>query len=168
MASKKRAPRKLSVRTPTKRKGHPQTNPNSLANLAPAWKKGDPSPNPTGRPKLLGESYKAWLEKVPEGFDKDGKPRNPDRETNATLVARAIGLAALQGDVSAAKEIRAATEGEKITLATWQTEIVDALERGALTAQQVIDELGMDDARAILIAAGQIVVSQSSNDAAKP
>lgn len=108
MASKNA--RSASVRTPTKlkRKGHPQTNPNSLANLKPPWRAGDPSPNPSGKPKLLGESYKDWLAKVNEN--------DPAQRTNAELGAMAIGLEMLKGDVSAAREIRSATEGEKLAV----------------------------------------------------
>lgn len=104
MAKSKVKQPKLSVRTPTK-KGHPQTNPNSLANLKPPWKAGDPSPNPSGRPKLLGESYREWLGKV-----------NAQGITNAEEVALAMGSEAMKGDVSAAKEIRSATEGDRLEL----------------------------------------------------
>jgi hypothetical protein len=103
MASKRktanRAPRK-SVRTPNANKRG--TNPKSLANLAPPFPKGV-SGNPGGRPKLVGESYKEWLAtETAEGL------------TNAQALALAIGAAALEGDVSAAREIRAATEGEQV------------------------------------------------------
>ncbi|MBA2704912.1 MAG: hypothetical protein H0U60_13805 [Blastocatellia bacterium] len=107
MASKtsKNTARNPSVRTPTK-KGHPQTNPNSLANLKPPWKAGDPSPNPSGKPKLLGDSYKEWLATV---NDKD-----PQGRTNAQLGALSMGMSMLRGEVAAAREIRTATEGENI------------------------------------------------------
>ena len=139
MASKKT--RRLGQNTESKR----GKNPKSLENLAPPFPKGV-SGNPGGRPKLLGESYRDWLAKI-----------NSEGMTNAEAVALAMGVQAIKGDVSAAREIRAATEGDKITLATWQTEIIEALKVGKLTAQQVLDELGMDDARAILVAAGQTV-----------
>ena len=127
------------------------TNPASLANLHP-FPKGV-SGNPSGRPKLLGESYKAMLARVNE--------KDADKRTNAELIANAALVAALGGDVSAMREIRAATEGEKITLTSWQSEIVDALKKGNLTPQQVIDEIGIDDARAILVAAGTVVISSA-------
>ena len=56
------------------------------------------SGNPSGRPKLLGESYKAWLAKI-----------NAEGITNAEAVALAMGLEAMKGDVGAAREIRSAT-----------------------------------------------------------
>ncbi len=104
MATKKKKTKPVkSVVTPTKkRKGRPQTNQKSLANLKPPWKPGDPSPNPSGRPKLLGESYKEWLAAV-----------NKDGLTNAQSIAISIGLSALAGEVGAAREIRSATEEEK-------------------------------------------------------
>lgn len=61
------------------------------------------SGNPSGRPKLLGESYRDWLAKL-----------NANGMTNAEAVALAMGIEAMKGDVSAAREIRAATEGEKL------------------------------------------------------
>lgn len=97
--------RKKSVRTPKKQGDKRGTNPNSLANLKPPWQPGDPSPNPSGRPKLLGESYRDWLAKL-----------NASGITNAEAVALAMGIEALKGDVSAAREIRAATEGDHLEL----------------------------------------------------
>ena len=102
------ASKKTSVRTPTKKRGHPQTNPASLANLKPPWRAGDPSPNPSGRPKLLGDSYKAMLARVNE--------TDPQKRTNAELIANAALVAALGGDVSAMREIRSATEGDAVTV----------------------------------------------------
>ena len=144
------ASKKTSVRTPKsdKRGKHP----NSRANLAPPFPKGV-SGNPGGRPKLLGDSYKAMLARVNES--------DPHGRTNAELIANAALVAALGGDVSAMREIRSATEGEKITLNSWQSEIVDALKKGHLTPQQVIDEIGIDDARPILIATGTVIISSA-------
>ena len=147
------ASKKTSVRTPKRAGDKRGKNPASLANLKPPWRAGDPSPNPSGRPKLLGDSYKAMLARVNE--------QDPEKRTNAELIANAALVAALGGDVSAMREIRAATEGEKITLTSWQSEIVDALKKGNLTPQQVIDEIGIDDARAILVAAGTVVISSA-------
>ena len=93
------------MKTPKKEGDKRGTNPNSLANLKEPWRPGDPSPNPGGRPKLLGESYKEWLAKT-----------NAQGMTNAEAVALAMGLEAIKGDVSAAREIRAATEGDKLEL----------------------------------------------------
>lgn len=107
------------------------------------------SGNPGGRPKLLGESYKAMLAKVNEN--------DPLGRTNAEIIADALKLEAFKGDVGAAREIRSATEGDKLTLATWQTELVDALKQGKLTPEDVISELGIDEGRAILVAAGKAI-----------
>ena len=94
-----------SVRTPKsdKRGKHP----NSRANLAPPFPKGV-SGNPGGRPKLLGDSYKAMLARVNE--------TDPQKRTNAELIANAALVAALGGDVSAMREIRSATEGDAVTV----------------------------------------------------
>ena len=97
------ASKKTSVRTPKsdKRGKHP----NSRANLAPPFPKGV-SGNPGGRPRLLGDSYKAMLARVNES--------DPQGRTNAELIANAALIAALGGDVSAMREIRSATEGEQL------------------------------------------------------
>lgn len=134
---------KQSLRTVKKqRKADDQRgkNPASLANLQP-FPKGV-SGNPSGRPKLLGESYKAWLEKIAAGTD----------ETNAELVARALGLQAIKGDVSAAREIRAATEGERIR--TWRDDVIDLLKAGKVTPADVEKEIGTELASELFIAAG--------------
>lgn len=60
--------------------------------------------NPGGKPKLLSEAYRQWLECV----DEDGV-------SNAAKVAAAMGTNAAIGEVQAAKELRQATEGDKIT-----------------------------------------------------
>lgn len=136
--------RKNSVRTPKRAGDRRGTHPASLANLKPPWKAGDPSPNPSGRPKILGESYKAMLARVNES--------DPFRRTNAELIAESMKLAALQGDVSAAREIRAATEGER--LRTWRDEVIDLLKARAVTPQEVIEEVGEELARELFVAAG--------------
>jgi len=41
-----------------------------------------------------------------------------------------------------------------VQMQSWQDEVVALLKEGQLTAQEVIDELGLDDARQLLIAAG--------------
>jgi hypothetical protein len=151
-------PVKKSVTTPKKGIDRRGKNPKSLSNLRPPWKAGDPSPNPAGRPKLLGESYKAWL----GGMNDSGI-------TNAEAVAIAMGRQALQGDVQAAREIRSATEGDKIKLLTWQNELAELLKEGKLTPADLIAELGIDDARSILVAAGQAIpesVSEQGNTGA--
>ena len=64
------------------------------------------SPNPGGRPKALGEAYRKWLEVVDE---KSGL-------SFVELVAQTLGNQAIAGDIAAAREMRQATEGDKVTL----------------------------------------------------
>ena len=138
------ASKKTSVRTPKRAGDKRGKNPASLANLKPPWRAGDPSPNPSGRPKLLGDSYKAMLARVNES--------DPHGRTNAELIANAALVAALGGDVSAMREIRSATEGERIR--TWRDEIIDALRDELITPEQVTNALGDELAGEIFIAAG--------------
>ena len=108
------------------------------------------SGNPGGRPKLLGESYRQMLARVDE--------HDKQQRTNAEIIADKLREVIVQkGDVGAAREIRSATEGDKLILATWQTEMVDALKQGQITAHDVIAELGREQAIPLLIAAGQAV-----------
>jgi hypothetical protein len=66
-----------------------------------AIKKGEVR-NPGGRPKLLSHAYLDWL-----------KSENDDGVTNASGVALALGQKAVEGDISAARELRQTTEGDK-------------------------------------------------------
>lgn len=68
-----------------------------------AIKKGEVR-NPGGRPKLVSGAYREWLE-----FEDD------KGVTNAAKVAFAMGVKAVEGDTSAAREIRQTTEGDKLT-----------------------------------------------------
>ena len=111
-------------------------NPASLANLKP-FEKGV-SGNPSGRPRLLGESYKAMLARVNE--------TDPQKRTNAELIANAALVAALGGDVSAMREIRAATEGEKTT--TLNIDVAN------LTDEQLERIARGEDARIVIASAG--------------
>lgn len=63
------------------------------------------SGNPGGRPKLLSGAYRAMLAEV--------NPRDSEGRTNAEIIAVAARVEALKGDVSAMREIRSATEGDK-------------------------------------------------------
>ena len=99
------------------------------------------SGNPGGRPRLLTEAYKEWLEEV----DAEGI-------TNARRVANAIGGAGAKGNVSAAGEIRKATEGERIR--TWRDEVIDLLRDGKVTLDDVKQDLGEDIASELTLAAG--------------
>lgn len=128
----------------TKRKGHSPTNGFKLGN---PWRfaKGK-SGNPGGRPKLLSEAYREWL-----------MAEDANGVTNASKIAINLGFRAAVGDVQSAKEIRSATEGDKLTLATWQTELVDAIKQGKLTAEDVIRELGREQGIPLIVAAGQAV-----------
>lgn len=64
------------------------------------------SGNPGGRPKLLSGAYRKMLAEV--------NPRDLEGRTNAELIAVAARTEALKGDVGAMREIRSATEGEKV------------------------------------------------------
>ncbi len=144
--------RRLTANSESKR----GKNPASLSNLKP-FKPGE-SGNPSGRPRLLGESYKAWLANI-----------NSQGITNAEAVALAMGLQAMKGDVGAAREIRSATEGDKLKLMTWQSEVAEAVKEGRLKPEDVVKELGIDGARDILVAAGAAIpasVAESAEPAA--
>lgn len=84
----------------------------------------DPRINLSGKPRLLGESYKEWLATINEN--------DPQKRTNAQLGAVAIGLEMLKGDVAAAREIRAATEGDRLELT--------GKDGGALIIRVIYDE----------------------------
>lgn len=101
--SKAKRPRKSQLTA--KKDDQRGKNPNSLANLEAHKFAPGQSGNPSGRPKLLGESYREWLAKL-----------NTNGMTNAEAVALAMGIEAMKGDVSAAREIRAATEGDTLNL----------------------------------------------------
>lgn len=139
-----RAAKKLPQNRQTKRRGNPNPLPppaeyqfKSRAELGGAL---DPRINVGGRPKLLGESYAAWLAKT-----------NPDGTSRAEAVALAMGMEAIKGNVRAAREMREATEGTRQV--GWQDRIIDALKSGALTVEDVRKELGAD-AESIIIASG--------------
>lgn len=127
----------------------------------------DPNINIGGRAKTLGTSYKQILEsRYPsERLTEQelelvaaytGHPDTPI--TYAEMIGLTLATIASMGDVRSATELRTATEGSRVNLATWQTEIIDALKNGNLSPEDLIRELGADDARAILIAAGIPIV----------
>jgi len=99
------------------------------------------SGNPGGRPKLLSDGYREWL----AAMDEHGI-------TNAAYVTLAVGDKALVGDDRAVREIRQATEGERIR--TWRDDVVDLLREGKVTPDDVISEFGADEAQPLIIAAG--------------
>lgn len=101
------------------------------------------SGNPGGRPKSLSGAYKKFLESVND--------EDPLKRTNAELIALALGLQALDGNVQAAREMRAATEGERIR--TWRDDVIDLLRNGEITPERLREELGDDEIVAELIAA---------------
>ena len=59
-----------------------------------------------------------------------------------------------KGDVGAAREIRAATEGEGIFLRTWRDDVIKFLQDGQVTPETVRLELGDEIAGELIIAAG--------------
>lgn len=89
--------------------------------------------NPGGRPKLVSEAYREWLEFA----DEQGV-------TNAAKLAFAQGAKAIAGDTAAAREIRQTTEGDKIA--------VD-LER--LTDEQLARLAAGESVRSVLANSGQ-------------
>lgn len=136
---KSKAHAENSVKKIVKRRGKPRGKPFEKGN-AFAYKPGV-SGNPGGRPKLLSDAYRRRLAEVNE---KTGL-------TYAETIAIAQVKNAAKGEVQAAKEIRAATEGTWIK--TWKDEIIDLLKSGAITAEQAREELG-DDADELVVAAG--------------
>jgi hypothetical protein len=117
-------------------------NPNSLANLEAHQFKPGQSGNITGRPKLLGESYKHWLSED-----------NGEGITNAEAVARAMGLEAMKGDVGAAREIRSATEGDKFTG-----------DINVTRREKNADEMSDDELATIAVATGHTATSGPGTD----
>ena len=101
------------------------------------------SGNPGGRPKRVTDAYREWLEQVNE---------QAGGLTNAQLLARSMGIESLKGNVSAAGEIRKATEGERIR--TWRDEVIDLLRDGKITLDDVKQDLGEDIASELTLAAG--------------
>ena len=100
-------------------KGKPRGKPNPQ-NLTP-WPPGV-SGNPAGRPPdLLSVAYRGWLKRKPRAaaIKALGLALGDDIPvTNAEAAAEAIGMAGISGDVGAAKEIRQATEGDKVRIET--------------------------------------------------
>ena len=114
------------------------------------------SGNPSGRPKLLSSAYKDMLgELVPDDVLTDEEKGKGI--IYAELIARTQGQQAIEGSVQAAREIRSATEGERIR--TWRDDILDLIRSGALTQQEVIDELGEEVATELIIA-GRLLVDE--------
>jgi len=105
------------------------------------WPKGT-SGNPGGRPKGLSDAYRQWLELPAQ--------ENPDL-TNAQAIAAMQVYRAKYGDVTAAKEIRQATEGDRLT--TWKDEVIALLRSGAISVTDVLEEFP-DDGQQLVVAAG--------------
>lgn len=128
-------------------------NPASLANLKP-FEPGH-SGNPGGRPKVLSEAYRAKLARI--------VPDDPEGRTYAEVMADSIALEVIKGDVAAAREIRSATEGDKVVFEdAWKREVIELLKAGRISPQDVIEALGIDDARSIIIAAGAAIPASAS------
>lgn len=153
-STSKRASGKKRAKLPgirQKRGGNPHPNPPPIEHQ---FKPGQ-SGNPTGRPKLLGEAYKAKLARAVPG-DEEGR-------TYAEVMADAIALEVIKGDVAAAREIRSATEGDRVVFEdAWKSEIVEHLKAGHISPQDVIEAIGLDDARSLIIAAGAVIPAIAS------
>ena len=108
-------------------------NPNSLAAIAPHKFPPGVSGNPGGRPKSLTDAYRKMLAEVDPGSGM----------TKAELLAQARYIEALSSDhgTSAAREIRQATEGDRLTIDVRQR-AVDAILRGDLTRDACAAEFG--------------------------
>jgi hypothetical protein len=63
-----------------------------------------------------------------------------------------MGDAGIKGNVSAASEIRKATEGERIR--TWRDDVIDLIREGKVTPDQVAQDLGDELATELSLAAG--------------
>ena len=81
--------------------------------------------NPGGRPKVLSSAYRKWLETI--------NVNDPEGRTNAELVARSMGLQSLKGNINAAREMRSATEGDKLKIEGWE----DIARKHGLDPEQV-------------------------------
>lgn len=153
-STSKRAKSKKRVKLPEirqKRGGNPHPNPPPPEHQ---FKPGQ-SGNPGGRPKLLGEAYKAKLARVVPG-DSEGR-------TYAEVMADAVSLEVIRGNVQAAKEIRSATEGDRVVFEdAWKSEIVEHLKAGHISPQDVIEAIGLDDARSLIITAGAAIPALAS------
>lgn len=99
-----------SAKKRSRGRGRPFGSKNPYAFKATAENGGvrDPRINPGGRPKRLGEAYAALLARVNED--------DPQQRTNAEMIALAMSIEARRGNVAAAKEIRSATEGDRLSI----------------------------------------------------
>lgn len=126
------------------------------------WRKGQ-SGNPSGKPKLLSEAYRVTLQyEYPQEFiaaskslsaqvalvGKEGQPI-----TYAEAIALDVAYRAANGDIPAARELARATEGDRLTILL-QNEMSSLLRQGTLTPQELIEELGLEEARTFLLASG--------------
>lgn len=143
---------------------------NSVASRKADKEAGLPSVQEKTRKKavLLSEAYKVILastyprEMVTERI----RPlvdlyAGPDQDiTYAEHIGLMLSFIAGRGDVQAAREIRSTIEGEKVQFMTWQTEVINALKEGRLKPAEVIDEIGLEDAKQLLLAAGIAMVEE--------
>lgn len=112
------------------------------------------SGNPGGKPKLIRETYTEWL----------AEPnRSQPHKTNARVGVEAVGNAFLMGDIPAAREIRTATEGTSLNV-NYQHKVVQWLQQGLITVEEVQAELDEDEARMVLLAAGELLPAQPSTE----
>jgi len=149
MPGKKRAAKRAPKRAENSAKRKRSSRPARRAASGVPFRPGNPwrfqkgqSGNPGGRPRLISDAYREWL----AAEDEQGV-------TNAAKIAFAQGLKAIVSmDTQAAKEIRQATEGTRLT--TWQDDVVKLLREGKVTPEQVQDEFGDELAAELASAAG--------------
>lgn len=103
------------------------------------------SGNPGGRTRLVRETWAEWLE--------EPNTKDPSK-SNVRVGVEAVGALFLNGDIAAAREARSAVEGSTVNV-NYQSEIVQWLEQGIITVEEVQAELDAEEARAVLLAAGK-------------
>lgn len=150
---------KSETKKKTKRKGNP------------TWVKGGPSPNPAGAPKR-GQS---WAETIKEiGNLTPDEARSISQKIfaqvnlgNAITLREAVVMRVFAGllfDPTPGnfRELMDRADGPvkgAVKIETWQDELIEALRRGDIKADEVVSELGDEQSRAILIAAQSAVIS---------
>lgn len=151
---------KKSTANSAKRLDKRTLNPGHPSTLKP-FVKGDPRINLSGRPKLIGEANRKVLasafpsEMISAEFKKIVANYTGDPEaaiTYAERIAISQAMKAASGDTNAAREMRAATEGDRIR--TWRDDVIDLLREGKVTTDALTEELGNELAQELITASG--------------